>query len=402
MRAQHAKPRASGRCDVTHIHAPLFWLLGCSGEEPEPEYDGRWEVEGPACFNCGEPGHTFRDCPKPRDRAAIQAARDATRRYTDVKNHGDVPLLPPAHMSDELLAALGCARGEWRAALAVARWPRCCLACVLLVCPLVRPPLRCRCASLPNVVVLRAGDPLPWAAAAQRFGCPPAYYVGGQWPPPKRIHCDLSAPPAPVSADAASGSRGAGATDGAAAAAAVDASTSSAAAAAAVTSPAPVADAAAVLACPAPLLPVPPSQTAVGRYAGNGDLSRVVALFDAGYHPLPPGMVRAAAAGAASAAASGEDGAGLRMICSDDEDEEEEGDGCAVASDAQPSAVVASRMMAACVAGSRRDAGVVPQPVAVLDHVAHPAAGLPDCPLLRGLRLAPMFPVCGHAGGGAC
>ncbi|XP_030375181.1 zinc finger CCHC domain-containing protein 8 homolog [Scaptodrosophila lebanonensis] len=65
-----------------------------------------------SCFNCGQPGHSLRSCPKPRNNSRIQRARKSrTERYhVDVEQR--LAHIRPGKISTKTRLAMGYSRGE--------------------------------------------------------------------------------------------------------------------------------------------------------------------------------------------------------------------------------------------------------------------------------------------------
>lgn len=137
------------------------------------------EPAGPECFNCGETGHGLKECPLPKDRNRIQAARDASARR-NMRYHEDgkapmqrqqieslreaYPMVVAGQLSMGLRVALGMTAAASSAAAAASTAPT-------SSASVADPALRQQqdfASSSPDV------EP-PFASRMRRFGYPPAY-----------------------------------------------------------------------------------------------------------------------------------------------------------------------------------------------------------------------------------
>ncbi|KAM8759601.1 zinc finger CCHC domain-containing protein 8 [Acanthopagrus schlegelii] len=107
-------PQLTDGWDVPTYHQVFNQVVGTDGQEIEMK-DKRPKS---MCFNCGSGGHQLRDCPKPKDMAAINERRkefnqnnnqamQSNQRYHADEVEERFAKYKPGVMSDELLSALG-------------------------------------------------------------------------------------------------------------------------------------------------------------------------------------------------------------------------------------------------------------------------------------------------------
>uniref|UniRef100_A0A3Q3WVJ3 Zinc finger CCHC domain-containing protein 8 n=1 Tax=Mola mola TaxID=94237 RepID=A0A3Q3WVJ3_MOLML len=107
-------PQLTDGWDVPTYHQVFNQVIGTDGLEIEMKDKRPKSV----CFNCGSAGHQLRDCPKPKDMAAISERRkefnqnnnqaiQTNQRYHAEEVEERFAKYKPGFLSEELLAALG-------------------------------------------------------------------------------------------------------------------------------------------------------------------------------------------------------------------------------------------------------------------------------------------------------
>ncbi|KAM9360508.1 zinc finger CCHC domain-containing protein 8 [Symphorus nematophorus] len=107
-------PQLTDGWDVPTYHQVFSQVIGTDGQDIEMKEKRPKSM----CFNCGSSGHQLRDCPKPKDMAAINERRkefnqnnnqamQSNQRYHAEEVEERFAKYKPGVMSEELLAALG-------------------------------------------------------------------------------------------------------------------------------------------------------------------------------------------------------------------------------------------------------------------------------------------------------